>query len=384
MSDEEGSKMLEIKSVRTNRDLDKFIKIPGILAANDPNWVEPLWFERKQFLSAKHNPFFQHAEAAFWIAYNNGKPVGRISAQVDDLSIAQEERRIGFFGLIDARDDAVLDGLLAEAEKWLLQRDIETIRGPFSLSINETAGLLIDGFDTPPYVMMDHHDPWLGQALEARGYEKVKDLVTYRLDTTNGLQDRFRSIAMRPYDGLVMRSLDMKRYAEEIVTVTSIFNDAWAGNWGFTPLTEAEIDAMAKDLKPIIDPHLVKIAELDGKPVAFIVLLPNINEAIASLRGKLFPFGWLKLLWRLKVSGLRTARVPLMGVRQEISDTIIGKALPLKLIYALEERAVARKIYELELSWLLEDNKSVRNVVEAIGGHLSKTYRVFEKDLKSS
>lgn len=375
--------MLEIVSVSTKRDLDAFIKIPGNLAANDPNWVEPLWFERRQFLSPKHNPFFQHADVAFWIAYKDGKPAGRISAQIDHLAIDKEDSRIGFFGLIDARDDAVLDGLLKEAEKWLLERDIETIRGPFSLSINETAGLLVDGFETPPYVMMDHHDPWLGSALEMRGYNKVKDLVTYRLDTTDGLQDRFRSLAQRPYDGFTMRSIDMKRYSEEIVTVTSIFNDAWAGNWGFIPLTEAEIDAMASELKPIIDPELVKIAELDGKPVAFIVLLPNVNEAIANLHGKLLPFGWLKLLWTLKVSGVRTARVPLMGVRQEISDTLIGKALPLKLIYALEERTVARNINELELSWLLEDNMSVRNVVEAIGGQLSKTYRVFEKDLKS-
>ena len=376
--------MLEIVSVSTKRDLDVFIKIPGMLAANDPNWIEPLWFERKQFLSPKHNPFFQHADTAFWIAYNNGKPAGRISAQIDHLSAADETRPIGFFGLIDARDDAVLDGLLKEAEKWLSQRGVECVRGPFSLSINETAGLLVDGFDSPPYVMMDHHDPWLGPAVEKHGYSKVKDLVTYRLETGNGLEDRFRSIALRPYDGLTIRSINMKHYAEEIVTVTSIFNDAWAGNWGFIPLTEAEIDAMASELKPILDPELVKIAELDGKPVAFIVLLPNINEAITDLGGKLLPFGWLKLLWKLKISGVRTARVPLMGVRQEISDTLIGKALPLKLIYALEERAKARNIQELELSWLLEDNKSVRSVVEAIGGQLSKTYRVYEKDLGSS
>ena len=175
----------------------------------------------------------------------------------------------------------------------------------------------------------------------------------------------------------------MKRYKEEIVTITSIFNDAWAGNWGFVPFTEAESASLASDLKPILDPELLKIAELDGKPVAFISLLPNINEAIASLRGKLLPFGWLKLLWKLKVSGVRTARVPLMGVRQEISDTLIGKALPLQLIYALEERAVARNIHELELSWLLEDNKAVRSVVEAIGGQLSKTYRVYDKDLRA-
>ena len=375
--------MLEIVSVSTKRDLDAFIKIPGMLAANDPNWVEPLWLERKLFLSPKQNPYFQHADTAFWVAFYNGKPAGRISAQIDHLSATNEDHRIGFFGMIDARDDDVLDGLLKKAENWLSERNVESVRGPFSLSINETAGLLVDGFDSPPYVMMDHHDPWLGPALEKRGYSKVKDLVTYRLDTSNGLQDRFRSIAHRPYDGLTIRSINMKRYKEEIVTITSIFNDAWAGNWGFVPFTEAESDSLASDLKPILDPELLKIAELDGKPVAFISLLPNINEAIASLRGKLLPFGWLKLLWKLKVSGVRTARVPLMGVRQEISDTLIGKALPLQLIYALEERAVARNIHELELSWLLEDNKAVRSVVEAIGGQLSKTYRVYDKDLRA-
>ncbi len=375
--------MLEIVSVSTKRDLDAFIKIPGMLAANDPNWVEPLWLERKLFLSPKQNPYFQHADTAFWVAFYNGKPAGRISAQIDHLSATNEDHRIGFFGMIDARDDDVLDGLLKKAENWLSERNVESVRGPFSLSINETAGLLVDGFDSPPYVMMDHHDPWLGPALEKRGYSKVKDLVTYRLDTSNGLQDRFRSIAHRPYDGLTIRSINMKRYKEEIVTITSIFNDAWAGNWGFVPFTEAESASLASDLKPILDPELLKIAELDGKPVAFISLLPNINEAIASLRGKLLPFGWLKLLWKLKVSGVRTARVPLMGVRQEISDTLIGKALPLQLIYALEERAVARNIHELELSWLLEDNKAVRSVVEAIGGQLSKTYRVYDKDLRA-
>ena len=190
--------MLEIVSVSTKRDLDAFIKIPGMLAANDPNWVEPLWLERKLFLSPKQNPYFQHADTAFWVAFYNGKPAGRISAQIDHLSATNEDHRIGFFGMIDARDDDVLDGLLKKAENWLSERNVESVRGPFSLSINETAGLLVDGFDSPPYVMMDHHDPWLGPALEKRGYSKVKDLVTYRLDTSNGLQDRFRSIAHRP------------------------------------------------------------------------------------------------------------------------------------------------------------------------------------------
>jgi len=374
--------MVDIVGVANKRDLETFIRLPGRLAANDPAWVEPLWFERRQFLSPTHNPFFKHADVRLWVAYKNGEPAGRISAQIDHLAPSQDGQKLGFFGLIDAAFDDVLAALFASAEGWLLEQGADIARGPFSLSVNETAGLLIEGFDTPPYVMMDHHGPWLGPAIERQNYRKARDLVTYTLDVSNGLPDHPRRLAERAFDGLLIRSLDMARYGEEIITVTSIFNDAWADNWGFIPLTEAEIDAMASELKPILDPELVKIAELNGKPVAFIVLLPNLNEAISDLGGRLLPFGWLRLIWRLKVSGVRTARVPLMGVRKDISDTMIGKMLPLKLIYALEKRSMARKIRELEMSWLLEDNWPVRRVIESISGKLSKTYRIYEKGLR--
>lgn len=373
--------MLEIKTVSNKQDLETFIKIPGLLADGDPNWIEPLWFERRQFLSPSHNPFFKHADTAFWIATKNNKPVGRISAQIDHLCKAHKNQKIGFFGLIDAREKDVLTALLNKAEEWLAKRGVTHIRGPFSMSVNETAGLLVDGFNTPPYIMMDHHDPWLGPALEGNHYRKAKDLFAYRVSMVEGLRNKYRSIAERPFEGLEIRSLNMKNYKNEITTITSIFNDAWADNWGFIPLTEAEIDQMASELKPILDKDLVKIAEIDGEPVSFIVLLPNINEAIADLQGKLFPVGWLKLLWRLKVSGLRSGRVPLMGVKREISKTLIGKSLPLKLIYAIEKRTMERKIWEVEMSWILEDNEQVRGVIEAIGGEAYKTYRVYEKAL---
>jgi hypothetical protein len=248
--------------------------------------------------------------------------------------------------------------------------------------VNQTSGLLVDGFDTPPYLMMDHHPPWLGAAVEAQGYAPAQDLVAYLMDTRGPLPSRMRRMADREWPGLTLRSLDMRRYRDEIKTVTAIFNDAWRDNWGFIPLTEAEIDAMATELKPILDPELVKIAEIDGEPAAFIVLLPNINEAIADLKGRLLPFGWAKLLWRLKVSGIKTGRVPLMGVRSDLAETVVGKTLPLKLIYAIEDRVHHRGIQEIELSWLLEGNWAVRRVIESLGGQLSKTYRVYEKRLK--
>lgn len=361
---------------------EAFIRLPGQLAANDPAWIEPLWFERRQFLSPKHNPFFDHADARFWLAERDGRPVGRISAQIDRIGPKGPNGEvIGSFGMIDALDATVLQGLLETAEAWLRSHGVQIVRGPFSLSINQTSGLLVDGFDTPPFVMMDHHAEWMGPAIEACGYEKAQDLVAYLMDIRGPLPDRERRMATREWPRLKIRSLDMKHYKSEISTVTEIFNDAWSENWGFTPITKAETEAMAKEMRPILDPDLVKIAELDGEAVAFFVLLPNVNEAIADLGGRLFPFGWLKLLWRLKVTGVRTGRVPLMGVRKKTAETLLGKTLPLRMIYAIEDRAHGQRVDEIELSWLLEDNWAVRRIVENLGGRLSKTYRVYEKTL---
>ncbi|MEM7507125.1 MAG: dATP pyrophosphohydrolase [Pseudomonadota bacterium] len=373
--------MISVEPVSGKADLRAFIRLPGRLAADDPNWIEPLMLEREQFLSPKHNPFFDHAEVAHWIARRDGAVVGRISTLIDRLAPEEAGTRPGFFGLLDAAEDDVLQTLFDNGQDWLAKRGAQVMRGPFSLSVNQTSGLLVEGFDTPPFVMMDHHGPWLGPAVERQGFAKAQDLVTYVMDIANALPARERRLAQRDWPGLTVRSLDMKRYREEITAVTTIFNDAWSDNWGFIPLTEAEIDAMARDLKPILDPDLVKIAELDGAPVAFIVLLPNINEAIADLGGRLLPFGWAKLLWRLKVSGVRTGRVPLMGVTRAVADTLIGKTLPIRLIYALETRAHDRRIDRIELSWLLEDNWPVRNLIEALGGRLSKTYRIYERPI---
>ncbi|MEM8787936.1 MAG: dATP pyrophosphohydrolase [Pseudomonadota bacterium] len=372
----------QVRQVTTRADLRRFVRVPGQLAADDPHWVEPLMMERLGVLSPKQNPLFEHAEAAHFIAEDDGRILGRISAVMDRLAPQADGGLIvGHFGMIDARDHAALSALFATAETWLKDRGAQVVRGPFSLSINEITGLLIDGFDTAPFVMMDHHAPWLGDAVERQGYSKAKDTVAYLLDLTVPLPDKERRVIDRPWPGLVVRNLNPKAYAQEIATITDVFNDAWAGNWGFAPLTEAETAAMARDLKPILDPGLVKIAELDGQPAAFLVLLPNINEAIADLGGRLLPFGWARLLWRLKVSGVKTGRVPLMGVRREVAATMAGKLLPLRLIYAVDADARARGIEEIEMSWLLEDNWPIRRMVEGLGGRLSKTYRVYEKTL---
>lgn len=372
--------MLDVTPVKGRQQAEEFIRLPGRLSDADPNWVEPLWFERRRFLSPRTNPFFEHAEVAIWLAKRDGRAVGRISAQIDRLAPAVDGLKLGYFGMLAAEDNPeTMAALFEAAEGWLTDRGVEVIRGPFDFGINQTSGLLIDGFDTPPSLMMGHDQPWLAAGVEALGYTKAKDLVAYRMNTKGGLLERLRKMAERASDGVVIRSIDMRRYRDEIALIGSIFNDAWADNWGFTALTDAEVEAMGDEMKPILDPGLVKIAELHGEPVAFIVLLPNVNAAIADLGGRLLPFGWLKLLWRLKFAPMRTGRVPLMGVRKDHSGSLLAKTLPLKLIYALQPRGLARGLEELELGWLLEDNWPVRRVVEMVGGRQVKTYRIYEK-----
>jgi hypothetical protein len=372
---------IAIRPVEGAADLEAFIRLPGRLATGDPAWIEPLRHERRRFLSPRHNPFFEHAEVALWLALRDGRPVGRISAQLDRLAPPDAGRRVGHFGMIDAADEGILAPLFESAEGWLRTRGAELARGPFSLSINHVTGLLVEGVEHPPFVMMDHHAPWLGPAVERRGYAPVRDLTAYHLDIAPGLPDRLRAMAARGGEGIRLRPLDPRRLEAEIAAITRLHNAAWARNWGFVPLTEAEAAAMARDLRPILIPDFVQIAEEKGELVGFILLLPNINEALAGLGGRLMPFGWARLLWRLKLRGLTSGRVPLMGVRPDIAATPRGKLLPLRMIYALEAPARARGLRHIEMSWQLEENTGPRRLIEALGSTLYKRYRVYEKAL---
>jgi len=370
---------IQIVPVGTSQELKRFIRIPANLYSGDPHFIPPLELERLDALRPGKNPYFEHAEVRFFIATRGGRDVGRISAQVDRLVA---DPQLGFFGLLAAEDDpAVFHALFAAAEGWLRERGRTVVRGPFSLSINEETGLLIDGFDAPPMIFMPHDPPYAAAQVEAQGYAKARDVIAYLYDVVKGFpEDVMRLVRRAESRGIRIRHIDMSRIEEEFRLVMDIFNDAWSQNWGFIPFTEAELTHMAKGLKPLLDPRWTAIAEYEGEAVAFGILLPNLNEAIRDFNGRLLPFNWLKLLLRIK-RGTRTGRVPLMGVRRSFAGGLLGGMVPLAVIHSLQRHAKPKGMVSAELSWILEDNRPMRRMIEALGATGYKTYRVYEKRL---
>jgi hypothetical protein len=375
------SNPLEIKKVKGKKALNEFIRLPWQLYKDDPMWVPPLLLERRLQLSPS-NPFFAHALYCSWIAYRDKKPVGRISAQIDQLHLDRYQNATGFFGMLEAEDHPeTFHILMNTAEGWLREQGMKRISGPFNLSINQELGLLVEGFGTPPSMMMGHAHPYYANRIEKGGYQKEKDLLAYIISSDLTPCVAMKIAIARTKNRVHTRSLRKSHFQQELKIIRDIFNDAWSQNWGFVPFTNKEFEHLGKDLKLLVDEELVKIAEVDGDPVAFIVTLPNINEAIQDLNGKLLPFGWVKLLWRLKVKYPSTARIPLMGVRSRYHDSLMGAALSFMMIGAIREAAHKRGIKSVELSWILEDNMGMRNIIESIGGQVYKTYRIYGKAL---
>jgi hypothetical protein len=372
---------LRVVKVEDRDVLNEFIRLPWSLYVDDPMWIPPLLLERRMHLSPK-NPYFEHAEFCSWVIYRADKAVGRISAQIDRLHIERYQDATGFFGMLESEDDIqIFQKLLTTAENWLRDQGMQRICGPFNLSINQELGLLVDGFDAPPSMMMGHAPPYYADRIQENGYEKEKDLLAYIIKADFEMPASVKRILARTKDKIRIRRLNKSDFAKELLIIQDIFNDAWSQNWNFVPFTEAEFEHLGKDLKILADEELIKIAEIDGKPVAFIVVLPNINEAIRDLNGRLLPFGWIKLLWRLKIKSPKSARIPLMGVRGQYQGRLMGAALAFGVIAAAQPRALKRGIKELELSWILEDNTGMRNIIESITGRVYKTYRIYSKDL---
>jgi hypothetical protein len=372
---------LRVATVVGRRGLRQFIRLPWSIYGDDPAWIPPLLLERREHLS-KRNPFFKHAKCRFWLAYRGERPVGRISAQVDQLHLQRYGDATGFFGLLEAEDDPETFQILMEtAERWLNQEGLHRILGPFNLSINQECGLLVEGFDTPPMVMMGHARPYYGTRLEENGYRREKDLLAYCIDVDFELTKAMRTLIKRAATRVSIRSLRRKHFSEELEILQDIFEDAWSENWGFVPFTKAEFKHLGQNLKHLVHDEYVQIAEVDGSPDAMIIGVPNVNEVIKDLNGRLLPFGWLKLLWRLKVSRPKTARVPLMGVRKRHHNSLLGAALAVMVVERVRRLGVKYGAKKVELSWILEDNRGMRSILESMGGVVYKRYRIFAKDL---
>lgn len=376
---------IDVRAIERPKDRKVFIRAGSIPYQDDPAYVTPLEFEMSQRLDPKSNPALKDAPHQLWVAYRDGRPVGRISAIINPLHLAQHKDDAAHFGFLESIDDPeVFAALFAAAEGWARERGMKKLAGPFSFSVNEETGLLIDGFDTPPFVMMPHGRPYYKARVEELGYEKAHDM--HALEWENRLEfipERRRKFVEKTLDSpkVMIRNLNMKDFVGDIRRLVDIFNDAWSENWGFIPFTEEQVKHMASELRPIIEKHNVVFCYYDGEPAAFALALPNINEAIRDMNGKLLPFNWAKLLWRLKVKGLSTARMPLMGIRRKLQRRPIGAAFAYKMIEMTNTENMRRGLVHSETSWILESNGGMLSMLVDMGCRIYKTYRVYEKAL---
>lgn len=369
---------VDVRPLQGRRDLRRFLRLPWRIYADDPAWIPPLLVEQRKLLDRRRHPFHRHADVEYFLARRRGEVVGRIAAIINHRHNEFHEERTGFFGFFESvRSGGVGEALLEEVESWLRDRGMERVRGPMSFSTNEECGLLVSGFGHPPFIMMSHNPPYYVPLLEGAGYGKAKDLIAYMVERGEGAPDRLRRAKERLERrlGLRFRTLDMKRLDRDVAIIKAVYNSAWERNWGFVPMTDEELDAMAHDLKRVVDPRFCFIVEDEERPVAFSVTLPDLNQALRHLNGRLLPFGLVKLLWHARK--IDQARVITLGVIPGYR----GRGLDALLIARSFEAAQAYGIRRGECSWVLEDNTGMRRALENVGGVAYKTYRIYEKDL---
>ena len=380
---------IDIRPVSGKKGRLDFVDLGRRFAARVPHSVPQLRAEQLELIDPAKNPFFGHARVELLIAYRGGRPVGRISAHIDEIALTMPAEQgfgpaTGFFGYFDAEDEAVARALLDGAESRLREWGMTRVLGPVSLSIWEEPGLLVRGQDHSPTIMMGHHPAHYRGWLEGAGYVPAKSLLTYALDITQRFPPLIERVVASGERNprITVRPIDKRRWTEEIETVLAILNDAWSDNWGFVPFTPAEIAYAGKKMKPIIHPQLNMIAELDGVPVAFMMTLPDINGVLKRVRGRLFPFGWVHLLrWLEKPRGA-DMRVPLMGVKRELQNSRLASQLAFMLIDRIKTNATT--IYGSrrgEIGWILDDNQGMIAIADAINSAVNREYVIFEKPL---
>ncbi|MEE9167322.1 MAG: N-acetyltransferase [Candidatus Neomarinimicrobiota bacterium] len=370
--------MLTVQTVETKSQLKKFIKFPWRIYRNDPNWVPPLIMDRMAFLDRKKNPFFRHSEAQLLLAERDGEPAGRIAAvhYTRHLETYQDGR--GFFGFFECVDDhQVASALFNAASRFLAGRGLTWIRGPMNFTINDEVGLLVDGFNTPPVIMMTYNPPYYEGLITQYGFEKVQDLYAYKIVAPEAIPNRLERAfkLLQEKHEIRIRNIDMKDFEAEVDRIHEIHMKAWAGNWGAVPLTRSEIRKIAKDLKMIIDPDLVFMLEAGKEPVGVSVTIPDVNQAIKYANGRLFPFGLFKILWHKR--RIDAVRVLIMGVLKEYRF----RALDAAMYYKTMEVSLEKGYKWGEMSWILESNTPMRRVLERAGAHIYKTYRVYDREI---
>ena len=383
---------ITIRPVTTKADRKAFVDLPFRLYKDNPNWVPPLKDEAMGLITPGKNPFFEHAVAQLFLAERDGRVVGRISASIDHMWTPMPPEQgggsdMGNWGYLDAEDKSVGDALIAAAEGWLQSKGVTRSMGPISMSIWEEPGLLIKGHDHPSTVMMGYDDAKYEAWVESWGYKTAKDLHTWELDITKPFPPLVQRIVESGEKNprIRIRKVNKSKFNEEAAVILSILNDAWSDNWGFVPFTASEIAFAGKKMKPIIFNDLVRVAEYDGEPVAFMMTWPDLNEMQADLNGELFPFGFIKLLWRLNggFSGkpkVKTMRVPLMGVVKRLQASRLASQLAFMMIEYIRRSAVADyHASRGEIGWILEDNQGMNSIAETIDSHINKTYRIYEK-----
>ncbi len=378
-----------INPVVTKADLKAFVDLPYRLYADNPNWTPPLKSEVYALLTPGKNPWFEHGEAQYFLAKIGGRVVGRISAHIDHLALKQPVEQgmgpgFGNWGLFEAESEEIGHALITAAENHLRDKGMTRSVGPISLCMWDEPGLLVSGHETPPTVMMGYHaatyEPWIDSA----GYKGVEDLYTYAVPIADGFPELVnRIVASGDRNARIkIRKVNKSRFDEEAAIILNILNDAWCDNWGFVPFTDSEIAYGGKKLKPIVYEDLIRIAEVDGRPVAFMMTLPNLNEKLAEFGGSLWPFNWAKLLWWLRAPKVRIMRVPLMGVVKELQSSRIASQLAFMLIEYIRRESVAKfQTTYGDFGWVLASNGPMRSVGEAVGGKVDKIYRIYEKAL---
>lgn len=380
---------VSIHPVKDKADKREFVELAFRLNRGDPAWVPPLKNEAFDLLTPGKNPWFEHGKAQLFLARRDGRTVGRISAHVDFLALEQPASQgmgpgTGNWGLLEAEDAEVAHALIVSAEDWLRGQGMNRALGPLSISIWDEPGLLVEGFDTPPTIMLGHNSPLYQGWIEAEGYRPVKKLFNYAVDIVDGFPPLVNRIvaAGEKNERIRIRRVDKRKFDAEAQLIMGILNDAWSDNWGFVPLTDSEIAYVGKKLKDIVFEDLIRVAEVDGEAVAFMIVLPDLNELLIGMDGSLFPFNWARLLWWLRKPKSKRLRVPLMGVVKKLQNSRMASTLAFMMIEYIRRDGVAKYGAEQgDIGWVLDDNQGMNAVADAINAAVNRVYQLYDKPL---